>query len=749
MRLCYHCMTQIHKSKQNTCPHCGKSLKYEPVESRYLKPGIVLQNKFIVGYPMGAGGFGNIYIGWDKFLLRKVVIKEYYPRQYVMRDGRSPIVKLNYPELHRKFRRGLQQFLEEARSMAYLKDIKGVVVASNFFEENGTGYIVMECLEGETVNSLIKRSGNRLSYERSREIILTVLYTLRELHARGVLHRDIAPDNVFITNRGIIKLIDFGAAKHANELANINSGVVLKAGYAPIEQYSRNAVQGPWTDLYAVAALFYRMLTGQKPLPASERLSYETLITPSQMGVSIPEQAEMAIMVCLNVQPMYRLQSADEFMEALDGKEFVPEFDSDQDFQLAPVKEKNNNFPLWGKILVACLLCVVITASVIFAVRGPSTDDLDAGDIAWKDFSGDTIEDVQNYLDKNYHTVTIETEIVYDADESKDGTIEECSVTIDDINRAKNADSQEISDIKVDANGHITATMVCKVYSSKEIRYGELSTLNAYSLAKKMGVATDADIFGKENEKDGTYFEFEEIKLKEGNPISNSDIKDEGNKDKVIAIADIDKIIYYAGDFFYWYSLPTFEGCYIKDTANSDLFNPNTYEKENENSLPKKTNKTKCLYEDESLCDSECFSMGYDEGYVFEQTIPAGEEFDVTADMDKLDENGKLLYIVGKSFIGQINAGISGADLQKEIEEYLGKTNVCEIDGDATQPVKKGSGNVALYLVDQNGNRTPVNNDCARKSDNLVIVIHTEERVVTTQRSTRPKPKPTTESQGH
>lgn len=367
MKLCYHCMQQIQNEKIHTCPNCGKSLKPEKTEARFLKPGTVLQGKFVVGYPLGYGGFGNTYIGWNSLLLRKVAIKEFYPEQYSGRGGDGVTVTVPDDSLKTRFRKGLQQFLEEARSVAALQDIRGVVAISNFFEEHGTGYIVMEYLEGMDVKTILKKSGNKKDYEWSRRVVLTVLHTLREIHRRGVLHRDIAPDNIFVTNEGIIKLIDFGAAKHASALANMKSEVVLKVGYAPIEQYSRNAPQGPYTDLYAVAALFYRMLTGQKPIPASERLDHDSLIPPSEMGIELPRQAEMAIMVCLNVQPQYRLQSAEDFMEALDGKYFTPVYEPE--WILPPVEQpgiggKLSKLPMAAKVAI-CVGAICLTGGII------------------------------------------------------------------------------------------------------------------------------------------------------------------------------------------------------------------------------------------------------------------------------------------------------------------------------------------------------------------------------------------------
>lgn len=344
MKLCYHCMQQIQDEKVHTCPNCGKSLKVQQTSARFLKPGTVLQGKFVIGYPLGNGGFGNTYIGWNRLLLRKVAIKEFYPEQYSGRASDRVTVTVSDGRLQPRFRKGLQQFLEEARSVATLQDIKGVVEISNFFEANGTGYIVMEYLEGMDVKTILKKSGDKKDYEWTRRVVLTVLHTLRDIHRRGVLHRDIAPDNIFVTDEGVIKLIDFGAAKHASALANMKSDIVLKAGYAPIEQYSRTAAQGPYTDLYAVAALMYRILTGQKPIPASERVNQDSLIPPSDMGIQIPEQAEMGMMVCLNVRPEYRLQSADEFMEALGGRYFTPVYEPE--WILPPMEEKG----FWGKV---------------------------------------------------------------------------------------------------------------------------------------------------------------------------------------------------------------------------------------------------------------------------------------------------------------------------------------------------------------------------------------------------------------
>lgn len=404
-------MAQIPDQKSDICPVCGKKMKEEVISQKFLKPGTVLQRKFIVGYPIGAGGFGNTYIGWNQLLLRKVAIKEFYPEQYTIRSADRVTVTVPDKNLEARFKNGLRQFLEEARSVAALQDIKGVVKISNFFEENGTGYIVMEYLEGMDVKTILKKSGDKKDYEWCRRVVLTVLDTLKEIHKRGVLHRDIAPDNIFVTQEGVIKLIDFGAAKHASALANTNAEIMLKIGYAPIEQYSRNAKQGPYTDLYAVAALFYRMLTGQKPVPANERVKRDTLIPPSDMGIELPEQAELAIMVCLNVQPQFRLQSAEEFMEALDGKYFQPVYEPE--WILPPIEEEKTllnriaALPMAAKIticfLVICLVGGLTAGGIAFSKNHAKEvtelkSSVEDGKIQLEDYKDQTFEVVRQKL---------------------------------------------------------------------------------------------------------------------------------------------------------------------------------------------------------------------------------------------------------------------------------------------------------------------------------------------------------------
>lgn len=463
MRLCYHCMHQIQDEKVHTCPACGKPLKVRQENaSEMLPPGTVLQGKFLIGYSIGFGGFGITYIGWDQVLQRKVAIKEFYPRQITERNEDGVTVTVTDSEMKGRFRAGLQSFLQEARSLASLQDtVKGVVSIASYFEANGTGYIVMEYLEGMDVKNILKKSGGKREYEWCRQVILTVLHTLRDVHRQGILHRDIAPDNVFITNEGVIKLIDFGAAKHTADLINTRSDIVLKVGYAPIEQYSKTAKQGPYTDLYAVAALFYRMLTGMKPAPANERVNEDTLVPPSALGVSIPEQAEMAIMVCLNIRPEHRLQSAGDFMEALDGTGFEPKYEPDWilPYQLMMETKQGKlakmSAPVKGLILFAAILVVaggIFAASRILTKKETIEVTQISSDVMMPDCVGKTSEEAVASLQEA--GIPFNEKLTYEYNPST----EKGKVTAQSIQSGTNLQEGDVVNLTV-SGGNSTFTM--------------------------------------------------------------------------------------------------------------------------------------------------------------------------------------------------------------------------------------------------------------------------------------------------
>ena len=213
---------------------------------------------------------------------------------------------------------GRQRFLEEARLLARFQH-PGVVRVRGFFEENGTAYLVMDYLDGLPLYQYVDRMGGRVPVETALGIARPVLTALGELHAASILHRDIDPHNVYITRRGDVVLLDFGSAREATEQATRALSVVVKPGYAPYEQYGSRSRQGPWTDVYALGATLYRLLTGVVPPPATERLVDDELKPVRALAPDVPPAIAQAIEHALAVQPHDRPQTAEAFAEALFG----------------------------------------------------------------------------------------------------------------------------------------------------------------------------------------------------------------------------------------------------------------------------------------------------------------------------------------------------------------------------------------------------------------------------------------------
>jgi serine/threonine protein kinase len=176
----------------------------------------------------------------------------------------------------------------------------------SYFEENGTAYFVMDFIEGTSFDVYIKEHGGRVSYEEAEKILLPVMDALAAVHSKGIVHRDVTPDNIYITKDGTVKLLDFGAARYSLGDKSRSLDVVLKHGFAPKEQYTRHGKQGPFTDVYSLGATFYFAITGRRPPDSIDRLEEDDLVPPSSLGVQIPPEKEDALIKAMSVQPADR-----------------------------------------------------------------------------------------------------------------------------------------------------------------------------------------------------------------------------------------------------------------------------------------------------------------------------------------------------------------------------------------------------------------------------------------------------------
>jgi serine/threonine protein kinase len=314
---CPGCMEQT--SAAPICPNCGWDLDAAPESALRLPPRTILQNQYLIGRVLGHGGFGITYLALDLNLACKLAVKEYLPYGVAARAGGSAQVTPFSTQTRQDFEWGLEKFLEEGRTLARFQRNPGIASVVNFFRANGTAYLAMEYLEGQTLAQYLEERGWRIPLADAVRILTPVMNALSEVHGAGVLHRDISPDNIFITKSGVVKLLDFGAARYALGQQSRNLSVILKQGYAPEEQYRTKGVQGPWTDVYATAATLYRAITG-KNLPASlDRMNTDDLFPPSKLGVDIPPAMERSLLKGLAVRAADRFQSIEDFRDAMTG----------------------------------------------------------------------------------------------------------------------------------------------------------------------------------------------------------------------------------------------------------------------------------------------------------------------------------------------------------------------------------------------------------------------------------------------
>lgn len=275
-------------------------------------------NEFVVTGIIGEGGFGIVYSARDTLLQRNVAIKEYMPAAIANRQASSKI-NLRSVRHQQTFAAGMQGFIDEARLLAQFKH-PALVEILRFWEANDTAYMVMPHYSGKTLRNILKTSPNLCSERWLKSILGPVLDAIELLHANHVYHRDIAPDNIVVQDTGQPVLLDLGSARRV--IAGMQSAltVVVKPGYAPIEQYTEDTAneQGPWTDIYALGAVLYFAISGSAPAASVSRMMRDSLkLLNNGEHPLYSESFLSAINKALQLRPGDRFQSIADFRDAL------------------------------------------------------------------------------------------------------------------------------------------------------------------------------------------------------------------------------------------------------------------------------------------------------------------------------------------------------------------------------------------------------------------------------------------------
>lgn len=275
----------------------------------------LLNHRYTIIKSLGIGGFGITYQAYDNHNQKRCAIKELFPRGVVLRLGDRKTVNPLSDSKRDIFEHGKERFMEEAMILNKLNNEPSVVSVYDFFQENGTCYFVMEYLDGKTLSQLVKGYGKGLPYNTVADAIGQVGHALIQVHKHNFFHRDISPDNIFVTSTGRIKLIDFGSAKNIVRNENQVLSVVLKPGFAPPEQYSSKGVQGTFTDVYALAATMYYLLTAKMFPGAFDRQHDDDYIHLKEYGFSTT--ISDAVNRALRLNYRERTQTVEDFLRDL------------------------------------------------------------------------------------------------------------------------------------------------------------------------------------------------------------------------------------------------------------------------------------------------------------------------------------------------------------------------------------------------------------------------------------------------
>lgn len=358
---CAFCFKE-YESKEGVCPNCGGRKARAAVESLELPVGTILSRRYRIGMVTYQDDFETRYMAWDSVLHTRILIKEYFPSEFCTRISGQNSVIVFKDQRKEQFDAGYQAFLREAKILARCQNFAGVVSILDSFIENGTVYVVQRYIEGKTLAECL-REGKTYTPEEAVALLSGVMDTLARIHRFGIIHRDIIPENILIDKNNIARITNFGNLRFATTSHSRSLSILVNKGYSPEELYRSRRDKGPYTDVYGMAAVLYRMITGKVPPDSMERRAVleqgkkELLQPVSRYVPSVSKSVDIAILNALNEKVEDRTPNMETFLEELHSEK---------------VKRRKNtmrrrNFfkwPLWVKVASIC----AVVAVVVFAV---------------------------------------------------------------------------------------------------------------------------------------------------------------------------------------------------------------------------------------------------------------------------------------------------------------------------------------------------------------------------------------------
>lgn len=311
-KLCYGCMMQTDYIG-GICQRCGYN-ENVPINETFIQPGTELNNRYIVGTALSMNGEGITYIALDYSINCRVLLREYMPLNFCMRAENSSEICIDSTSLP-KYKVLMEEFSDLNKSLAQIREQVQINKVIDMFSENNTAYIVYEYIDGLRFIDFLKENAGELSWGQLSSMLPSFLNTIGILHNNGVLHRAISPETIYVTKKCELKLTDFSIA--AARTVGTELDCEIFEGYAAPEQYSASNRQGTWTDVYAICAVLYRVLTGSMPTSAISRMENDNLIAPCLLNTNISPHISDVIMKGLNLVSADRIQTIPELVTQL------------------------------------------------------------------------------------------------------------------------------------------------------------------------------------------------------------------------------------------------------------------------------------------------------------------------------------------------------------------------------------------------------------------------------------------------
>lgn len=314
VKLCMGCMNEL--DENGICHYCSYTDDIPHLQS-YLAPKTVLDDRYIVGKMLSYNGEGASYICYDMIAKTKAVVREYMPDTLCERERGTQKLVVN-PDCLAKYKTYMSEFADMNKVLSRMRNLNHISTAMDMFVQNNTTYVILEYVEGVSLKKFLQSNTGFLTWNQVKRLFMPLFTTISIIHNAGIIHRGISPENIIVTTDGELKLTGFSIS--SIRTSNTGLSPEFYSGYTAPEQYSSLEYQGTWTDVYAVAAVIYRILTGCMPLDASTRVYNDTLVDASRINPNIPQHVSSVLSRAMAVRGESRIQTINELVTQLFGR---------------------------------------------------------------------------------------------------------------------------------------------------------------------------------------------------------------------------------------------------------------------------------------------------------------------------------------------------------------------------------------------------------------------------------------------